>query len=101
MPSRGRSTLEPAVAGEDDGLGPRPHADLVEHLRDVIAHGLAADGEPIADLRVAETVRDRGQDVALARRQRREGPVLAGGAVFEPGEREHDLLEARPGRLVL
>ena len=49
------STAEPAVMGEDHGLGARPHSELVEEVGDVVAYGLFANPEARGHLRVAET----------------------------------------------
>ena len=44
-------------------------AELCEHVGDVIAHGLLADGELAGDRGVALTARDELEDLALAFRQ--------------------------------
>src|SRR5262245_10222802 len=94
------SATEAAVASQHDGLGPCPYAQLVEQVRDVVAHGLLADRQPLADLRVAQPLADQGQDAPLAGGQRLEHriPCSAGA---QAGELEHGFAEALPGRLVL
>src|SRR5437870_427323 len=69
--SAGRS--ETPIARKDDGLGPRPHPELVEDVGNVVANGLPAQAEPLGHLRVAQSLGEQGEDGPLARGQRREG----------------------------
>src|SRR5437762_8749106 len=95
------STPEPAVDGEDDRLGARPHAELVEEIGDVIADRLFADGEALRNLRVAEAFRDQRQHLPLARGERGERGVLAAGRALKTHELQHLSAEAFPSQLVL
>src|SRR5215211_3454580 len=45
---------DPCLAGPHDRLGARGRADLPEDVRDVIAHRLLADTQPLGDVTVAE-----------------------------------------------
>src|SRR5688500_5705253 len=85
------SSPETAVTGEDDGLGPGPNAELVEQVGDVVADRLLADGEALADIRVAQTFRNEGQDLSLAHGERPEGGVLATRRHGHSQKREHSL----------
>src|SRR5258708_33936633 len=58
-----------ALAGEDDRLRPGLHAELVEDVRDVVAHGLLREGELRGDLRVVQALRDALQDLAFPGRE--------------------------------
>src|SRR5436190_269319 len=91
---------EPAIPRKNDGLGARPDTELVEEIRDVVADGLLADRQALADLSIAEAIRDERQDLPLAWRERVKCRI---GAALQrqPHEVEHRRLEARPGRLVL
>src|SRR5260221_8241450 len=62
-----------ALAGEDDRLRPGLHAELVEDVRDVVAHGLLRKGELGGDLRVVQALRDALQDLAFPRREAGQG----------------------------
>ncbi len=66
------SAPEAAIAGKDNGLGARPHAEFVEESRDVIADCLFADREALCDLRVAKTFGKQRQHLSLARGERGE-----------------------------
>ena len=67
-------SAETAVAREDDRLRARPHAELVEQIRDVVAHGLLADARGARRSRrcarpsviSASTSRSRGESAAKA-----------------------------------
>src|SRR5262245_28753949 len=63
-----RSVLGPEtpVSREDDRLRPAPHAELVEEIRDVVADGLLADREALADVRIGEALRDQDENFSLA-----------------------------------
>src|SRR5262245_40661015 len=63
---------ETRVAGSNDRLSPVLDLDLVEDMGDVVAHGLLRQIEPRGDLGVVEALRDEIEDLALARRERRE-----------------------------
>src|ERR1051325_11724380 len=60
---------EPALAGEHDRLRAVLHADLVEDVRDVVAHRFLGELEPRRDLRVVQALRDQLEHLPLARRQ--------------------------------
>ena len=90
------------VPREDHRLRPGPNPELVEQIRDVVADGLLADREALADVGVGEALANQRQDLALAGREAGEGGVLsATRRGRETHEVEDDLLKARPGRLVL
>src|SRR5580765_5722496 len=50
---------EPALAGTHDRLRAILHADLVEDVRDVVAHRLLGELEPRRDLRVIQALCDQ------------------------------------------
>src|SRR5258708_27999408 len=75
-----------ALAGEDDRLRPGLHAELVEDVRDVVAHGLLREGELRGDLRVVQALRDALQDLAFPGRE-------AGQVAPGRGEKGAQLLE--------
>src|SRR5439155_16190358 len=92
---------EPAVPREDHGLGARPHPELVEDAREVVAHRLLGKRQALPDLRVAQALGDEREHLALAGRERAEGGVFTGWRRFQAHEVEDPLLEALPGRLAL
>src|SRR5262249_31588065 len=73
---------------------------LVEQIRDVVADGLLADPEALADVGVGEPLRDQREDLALAGREIRERGVVPGWSL-ETHEVENGLLETAPRRLLL
>src|SRR5438876_1078389 len=60
-----------ALAGEDDRLRAGLHAELVEDMRDVVAHRLLRKLELRGDLRVVQALRDALQDLAFPGREAR------------------------------
>src|SRR5262249_47244143 len=90
-----------AVAGENDGLGARPNAELVEKVRDVVADGLLAQGEALGDGGVAQAFGHQSEDPALADGQPGESRILAVEARRGAREFENHAAEALPGGLVL
>src|SRR5262245_50088474 len=92
---------EVAVAGKDDRLGARPHAEFVEEVGHVIADGLFADGKALRNLRVAKAFCNQRQDLSLARGERGERGVFASTLAFKPKELPRLIAEALPGRFVL
>src|SRR5258706_6332009 len=75
-----------ALAGEDDRLRPGLHAELVEDVRDVVAHGVLRKGELTGSLRVAQALPDALQALAFPRRE-------AGQGAPGRGEKGAQLLE--------
>ena len=74
----GRSPLDQAVVvGEDHRVHAVAQLQFGQHPADVGLHGRLGQEELRADLAVREALRDREQDLALARRERRGGIVPA------------------------
>jgi hypothetical protein len=92
---------EATVPSEDDGLRATPHAELVEHLRDLIADGFFTQGQPFCDFGVAETLRDQRQDRSLTRREGCERGIFPSRRGVVSDKLEHHLAEASPGAFVL
>src|SRR5437899_81680 len=64
------------IPREDDRLRARPDAELVEHVRDVISNRLIADGEPVRNIRVAESIRQQEDNIAIPRRMGYDGRII-------------------------
>ena len=60
------TVLKVVVAGEDNRLGARPHAELVEDVRGVVADRLLADAQPLGDVIVAQPFGHQRQHLPLA-----------------------------------
>src|SRR5687768_14171504 len=61
VPCPTASDAKAVVAREYDRLRARPHAELVEQIRGVIANCLLADGKALGNVGVAESSRDQRQ----------------------------------------
>src|SRR4030095_9237961 len=91
--ARAGINAQPRLARAHDRLGARGRADLPEDVRDVIAHGLLADAEPVGDLTVVEAARDEGEHFGLAVGELRKGGGQAPGTagIVAGGEERLDL----------
>jgi hypothetical protein len=61
-----RGSAEPCIAGAEHGLRPIGDLQLTKDVGHIVRHGLAAQVEPLRDLRIALALRDQAQDLALA-----------------------------------
>ena len=85
---------------EDDRLGARPDADLVEEVRDVVSDRLLSDREALADLGISEPISNERQDFAFTPSERRERRVLAALPALHSRELHDRLAEPFPRRLM-
>jgi hypothetical protein len=67
VPARRQLGAEAAIVCEHHRLRPRPHPELVKHIRDVITDRLFADRKSLRDLRGAETLSDQRQHFSFTR----------------------------------
>src|SRR5262245_56759763 len=82
--------VEAAVDRKQRQLEPVRHADLVEHVREMVLDRLGADRKLVCNVAIGATGHDRGHDLQLARRQ------AEGGALPVPSGR----IGAPTGRLI-
>ena len=94
-------SCEPVVVREDNRLGARPHAQLVEDVRDVVANRLVADRQSFGNLRVAEALGNERQDFALASRECGKGGILASRRYLRYAMNSSRLAETGPRWFVL
>src|SRR5204862_7202989 len=88
VPSARGVDSEARLARAHDGLAAVLDRDLVEDVREVIAHGLLGEGQMRRDLGVVATTSEELEDLELAPGQAGEGTAAAG-----PWNEDVDLLE--------
>src|SRR5450830_2079954 len=81
---------QPPPVRDRDGLGAPRRAQLGQDVRDVDAHGLAADEQPLADLPVRQALSHEREDLRLPTRQCVDGRRTGARQVepAAPGERD-------------
>src|SRR5450830_537264 len=81
---------QPPPVRDRDGLGPPRGAQLGQDVRDVDAHGLAADEQPLTDLPVRQALSHEREDLRLPTRQRVDGGRPDAGQVEPAASGERD-----------